>query len=158
MWYLTDLNITSKINSKSDCIYHFPINLEHKRTCPFVFQINRKMVYTIWFRVVLTRFRKKIRCVVSRGPSTLRFFRQCVGEHGRPKISRLCDVWLCWKLATGKLLVIPSHLSSFNLIGRRNLRYLMFVKPRSTSCGRTLKRKISLSISSTHREIFSNSH
>ena len=46
------------INPKSDCIYHFPIDLEHKRTCPFLFQINRKMVNTIWFRVDLIRFRK----------------------------------------------------------------------------------------------------
>ena len=34
-------------NTKSDCIYHAPIDLEHKRTRPFVFQINRKMVITI---------------------------------------------------------------------------------------------------------------
>ena len=29
-----------------------------KRTCPFVFQINWKMVNTIWFRFYWTRFRK----------------------------------------------------------------------------------------------------
>ena len=34
------------------------MDLEHKRTRPFVFQINRKMVNTIWFRVDLIRFGK----------------------------------------------------------------------------------------------------
>ena len=47
-----------QINPKSDCFYHAPIDLEHKRTCPFVFQINRKMINTIWFRIDLTRLRK----------------------------------------------------------------------------------------------------
>ena len=48
------------ITQKSDCIYHFHINLEYKRTRPFVFQINRKMVNTIWFRFALMRFRKDL--------------------------------------------------------------------------------------------------
>ena len=36
------------INLKSDCIYHFPIDLEQQTdTVRLLFQINRKMVYTI---------------------------------------------------------------------------------------------------------------
>ena len=30
-----------EIKQKSDCIYHAPIDLKHKRTCGFVFQINQ---------------------------------------------------------------------------------------------------------------------
>ena len=45
--------------AEADCIYHFPIDLEqHKPTLSVWFQINRKMVYTIWFRVDLIKFRK----------------------------------------------------------------------------------------------------
>ena len=47
-------------NPKSDCIHHFPIDFKHKQTRPFVFQINRKMVNTIWFRVGLIRFQKDV--------------------------------------------------------------------------------------------------
>ena len=32
------------------------------------------------------------------------------------QISRLCDVWLCWKWKSVKLVVFSSHISSFNLI------------------------------------------
>ena len=37
-----------QINSKSDCIYHFPIDLEQETdTVRLLFQINRKIVNTI---------------------------------------------------------------------------------------------------------------
>ena len=44
---------------KSNCIYHFPnwFRTANGR-CPFVFQINRKMVNTIWFQFDLIQFRK----------------------------------------------------------------------------------------------------
>ena len=37
--------------TKTDCIYYFPIDLESNRI-PFWFQINQKMLYTIWFGLV----------------------------------------------------------------------------------------------------------
>ena len=48
-----------QIKSKSDCIYHFPIDFEQQTdTVRLLFQFNRKMVNTIWFRFDLLRFRK----------------------------------------------------------------------------------------------------
>ena len=49
---------TLAFRTKSDCIFHFWLIWNSKRTHPFVFQINRKMVNTIWFLVDLTRFKK----------------------------------------------------------------------------------------------------
>ena len=46
-----------EIKLKSDCIYHFPTDLEHQTdTVHLLFQINRKMVNTIRFRFDLIRF------------------------------------------------------------------------------------------------------
>ena len=47
-------------------ILYLPVSdwFGNKRTCQFVFQINLKMVNTIWFRFDLIRFRKKYLCVV----------------------------------------------------------------------------------------------
>ena len=54
----THRDILSKsysIKSKSDCIYHFPIDLELNGR---PFQINRKMANTMRFRFDLIRFQK----------------------------------------------------------------------------------------------------
>ena len=52
-----------------------------QRTCPFVFQINRKMVNTIWFRVALKRFRKDFSvCTIKAMARVFRTLRM-IGKH-----------------------------------------------------------------------------
>ena len=46
------------IKSKSDCICHFPIDLEPSGRTFVWLKINRKLVNTIWFRFDLISFRK----------------------------------------------------------------------------------------------------
>ena len=58
------------IKPKSDCIYHAPIDLEQKRSSVW-FQISRKMVNTIWFRLDLIIIQKDLSvcCAVSWWPN-----------------------------------------------------------------------------------------
>ena len=77
-----------QIKPKSDCIYHFPIDLEQQtNSVRFLCQINLKTIITVKFRLDLIRFREKKFCVK----------REC-GTPDTPRVSCQygADGFKCW--------------------------------------------------------------
>ena len=98
-----------QIKLKSDCIYHTPINLEQQKDAVrlLLFQINRCMVNTIWFRFDLIRFWKDISSNVHREiffQSEFQLVRNQSEEgHYNPNLSWISKIWERFSCARGDI-------------------------------------------------------